>query len=332
MSTKTRAVIVSRPGGSEALQIVERPRPVPGEGEMLVRVCAAGMNRMDVLQRQGTYPLPPDATDVLGVELAGVVESLGPGVNRFKRGDRVMALVTSGAHADFAVVQEAVALPIPEGMAFEQAGAFPETYFTVWSNVFERAALKKDETLLIHGGTSGIGTTALMLAKAFGARVIVTAGSLEKCAACLKLGADGAIDYRQQDFVAISKEMTQGRGPDVILDMVGGDYITRNIEAIAFDGRIAQIASQQAHAEINLGLLRRKRVTLSGSSLRPQPLKMKAKLTAAIEENVLPLLSKGQARPVIDTIFPLDKVADAHARMDGGNHVGKIVLTMEMQA
>jgi NADPH2:quinone reductase len=332
MSTKTRAVIVSRPGGPEALQIVERPRPVPGEGEMLVRVRAAGMNRIDVLQRQGNYPLLPGASDVLGLELAGVVESVGSGANRFKRGDRIMALVTSGAHADWAVVQEASALPIPEGMSFEQAGAFPETYFTVWSNVFERAALKQGETLLVHGGTSGIGTTATMLAKAFGARVIVTAGSAEKCAACLELGADGAINYRTQDFIAVSKEMTEGRGPDVILDIVGGDYINRDIEAIAFGGRIAQIASQQTHAQINLALLRRKLVTLSGSSLRPQPLKMKAKLAAAIEKNVLPLLSTGQARPLIDTTFPLEKVADAHARMDGGEHVGKIVLVMDMQA
>jgi NADPH:quinone reductase len=298
---------------------------------MLVRVRAAGMNRMDVLQREGNYPLPLNATDVLGVELAGVVESLGAGVNRFKRGDRVMALVTSGSHADWAIAPEATALPIPAGMPFEQAGAFPETYFTVWSNVFERAALKKGETLLVHGGTSGIGTTALMLAKAVGARVIVTAGSPEKCAACLKLGADGAIDYRKQDFVAASKEMTQGRGADVILDVVGGDYIVRDLEAIASDGRIAQIASQKTRAEIDLGLLRRKRVTLTGSSLRSQPLKMKAKLAAAIEENVLPLLSKGQARPLIDSTFPLEKVADAHARMDGGHHVGKIVLVMQMQ-
>jgi putative PIG3 family NAD(P)H quinone oxidoreductase len=290
------------------------------------------MNRMDVLQRQGTYPLPPDATDVLGVELAGVVESLGSGVGRFKRGDRVMALVTSGAYADWAVVQEATALPMPESMSFEEASAFPETYFTVWSNVFERAALKKGETLLVHGGSSGIGTTALMLAKAFGARVIVTAGSPEKCAACLKLGADGAINYRTQDFVAASKAMTEGRGPDVILDMVGGDYINRDLEAIAFDGRIAQIASQQAQTEINLGLLRRKRVTLSGSSLRSQPLTMKAKLAAAVEANVLPLLSKGQAKPLIDSTFQFEKVADAHARMDGGNHVGKIVLVMETGA
>jgi putative PIG3 family NAD(P)H quinone oxidoreductase len=332
MSTKTRAVIVSRPGGPEILQFVERSRPVAGAGEMLVRVRAAGMNRMDVLQREGNYPLPPDATDVLGVELAGVVESLGPGANRFKRGDRVMALVTSGAYADWAVVPEATSLPVPGSMSFEEAAAVPETYFTVWSNVFERAALKKGETILVHGGTSGIGTTALMLAKAFGAHVIVTAGSPEKCAACLKLGADGAIDYRSQDFVAVSKEMTNGRGPDVILDMVGGDYIGRNLEAIALDGRIAQIAFQTGYkAEVDFRMLRRKLVTLTGSSLRSQPLAMKARLAAAIEEKVLPLLRKGQAKPLIDSTFPFEKVADAHARMDGGSHVGKIVLVMEMQ-
>jgi NADPH2:quinone reductase len=333
MNTNTRVVIASRPGGPEVLQIVERPRPVPGEGEMLVRVRAAGMNRMDVLQREGNYPLPPDGTDVLGVELAGIVESTGPGVNRFKRGDRVMALVSSGANADWAVVPEATALPIPQGMSFAQAAAFPETYFTVWSNVFERAALKKGETLLIHGGASGIGTTAIMLAKMFGARVIVTAGSAEKCAACLKLGADGAINYRTQDFVTVSKDMTEGRGPDVILDMVGGDYIARNLEAIAFDGRIAQIAFLKGYkAEVDFRLLRRKLVTVTGSSLRSQPLEMKAKLAAAIEQNVLPLLSKGQARPVIDSTFPLEDVAAAHARMDGGHHVGKIVLVMQEDA
>lgn len=330
MSRTTRAVIATRPGGPEVLQIVERPQPVPGEGELLVRVRAAGMNRMDVLQRQGNYPLPPDTTDVLGVELAGVVESLGHGASRFKRGDRVMALVTSGAQADWAVVPETTALPVPEGLSFEQAAAVPETYFTVWSNVFERAALKKGETLLIHGGASGIGTTAIMIAKAFGARAIVTAGSPEKCAACLRLGADGAIDYRKQDFVAVSKDMTEGKGPDVILDMVGGDYIARNLEAVAFDGRIAQIAFQTGYkAEVDFRLLRRKLVTLTGSSLRSQPSAMKAKLAAAVEENVLPLLRKGQAKPLIDSTFPFEKVADAHARMDGGDHVGKIVLVMD---
>jgi putative PIG3 family NAD(P)H quinone oxidoreductase len=258
---------------------------------------------------------------------------LGSGASRFKRGDRIIALVTSGAQADWAVVPEATALPIPEGMSFEEAGAFPETYFTVWSNVFERAALKKGETLLIHGGTSGIGTTALVLAKAFGARVVVTAGSPEKCAACLKLGADGAIDYRKQGFVAVSKDMTAGKGPDVILDMVGGDYIARNLEAIALDGRIAQIAFQTGYkAEVDFRLLRRKLVTLTGSSLRSQPPAMKAKLAAAVEDKVLPFLRKGQAKPLIDSTFPLEKVADAHARMDGGGHIGKIVLVMEMQA
>jgi putative PIG3 family NAD(P)H quinone oxidoreductase len=310
------------------LEIVDRPRPVPGPGEMLVRVRAAGMNRIDVLQRQGVYPVPPGASDIFGLELAGVVETLGTGTTRFQRGDRIMALVSGGAHAEWAVVQEGASLPIPEGMSFEQAGAFPETYFTVWSNVFERAGLKKGETLLIHGGASGIGTAATMLAKAFGARVIVTAGSPEKCAACLALGADGAIDYRREDFVVRAREMADGRGPDVILDTIGGDYISRDIEAIALDGRIAQIASQQPRADVNLALLRKKRVTLTGSSLRLQPPEMQARLAAAIEANVLPLLSKGQARPLIDSVFPFDKVRDAHARLDAGQHVGKVVLAM----
>ncbi|ASP95881.1 NAD(P)H-quinone oxidoreductase [Sinorhizobium meliloti] len=333
MSATTRAVIASRPGGPEVLQVVERPRPVPGEGEMLVRVRAAGINRPDVMQRQGNYPPPPGASEVLGLELAGVVESLGSGVRRFKPGDRVMALVHSGAYAEWAVVQETSALPVPESMSFVEAGAFPETYFTVWSNVFERAGLKTGETLLIHGGTSGIGTTALMLAKAIGAKVIVTAGSPEKCEACLKLGADGAIDYRRQDFVAISKELTGGRGPDVILDMVGGDYIAGNLEAIAVDGRIAQIAFQKgSKAEIDFLPLLMKRITLAGSTLRARPLAMKAKLAASLEEHVLPIVARGQARPLIDSTYPFEKVADAHARMDSGSHTGKIVLVMDTQA
>lgn len=333
MSATTRAVIASRPGGPEVLQIVERLRPVPGEGEMLVRVSAAGINRPDVMQRQGNYPPPPGASDILGLELAGVVESLGSGVRRFKPGNRVMALVHSGAYAEWAVVQEASALPVPDGMSLVEAGAFPETYFTVWSNVFERAGLKPGETLLIHGGTSGIGTTALMLAKAIGAKVIVTAGSPEKCEACLKLGADGAIDYRRQDFVAVSKELTGGRGPDVILDMVGGDYIARNLEAVAVDGRIAQIAFQKgSKAEVDFLPLLMKRITLTGSTLRARPLAMKAKLAASLEEHVLPVLARGEARPLIDSTYPFEQVADAHARMDSGSHTGKIVLVMETQA
>ncbi|MEJ7014913.1 NAD(P)H-quinone oxidoreductase [Sinorhizobium meliloti] len=333
MSATTRAVIASRPGGPEVLQIVERLRPVPGEGEMLVRVSAAGINRPDVMQRQGNYPPPPGASDILGLELAGVVDSLGSGVRRFKPGNRVMALVHSGAYAEWAVVQEASALPVPDGMSLVEAGAFPETYFTVWSNVFERAGLKPGETLLIHGGTSGIGTTALMLAKTIGAKVIVTAGSPEKCEACLKLGADGAIDYRRQDFVALSKELTGGRGPDVILDMVGGDYIARNLEAVAVDGRIAQIAFQKgSKAEVDFLPLLMKRITLTGSTLRARPLAMKAKLAASLEEHVLPVLARGEARPLIDSTYPFEQVADAHARMDSGSHTGKIVLVMDTQA
>jgi NADPH:quinone reductase len=332
MSGMTRAVIAKGSGGPEVLAIVERQLSAPGAGEMMVRVHAAGINRPDVMQRQGNYPPPPGASDVLGLELAGVVETVGPGVTRFKAGDRVMALVHSGAYAERAIIQEGAALPIPEGMSFVEAGAFPETYFTVWSNVFERADLKRGETLLIHGGTSGIGTTAVKLAKAFGAKVIVTAGSAEKCDACLALGADAAINYRRQDFVPVSKELTDGRGPDVILDMVGGSYIQRNLEAIAADGRIAQIAFQQgSKTELDLLPLLMKRVTLTGSTLRARPIEMKARLAAALQSNVLPLLSSAEARPLIDSTFVFDKVTEAHARMDGGSHMGKIVLVMEEQ-
>lgn len=333
MSATTRAVIATRPGGPEVLAIVERPRPVPGEGELLVRVGAAGINRPDVMQRQGNYPPPPGASDVFGLELSGTVVEVGPGVTRFKAGDRLMALVHSGAYAEWAVVQEASALPVPQGMSMVEAGAFPETYFTVWSNVFERAGLKTGETLLIHGGTSGIGMTATLLARAFGAKVIVTAGSDDKCDACLKAGADAAINYRERDFVAAVKDLTDGRGADVILDMVGGDYIARNLDAVAADGRIAQIAFQQgSKVEIDFMPLLMKRVTLTGSTLRARPLAMKAKLAAALEEKVLPLLAAGQARPPIDSTYPFEKVAEAHARMDGGAHVGKIVLVMEENA
>ncbi|AYD03843.1 NAD(P)H-quinone oxidoreductase [Neorhizobium sp. NCHU2750] len=330
MSGTTRAVIAKGAGGPDVLSIIERQLAAPGLGEMIVRVHAAGINRPDVMQRQGNYPPPPGASDVLGLELAGIVESVGPGVTRFSPGDRVMALVHSGAYAERAIVQEGAALPIPAGMSFVEAGAFPETYFTVWSNVFERAGLKAGETLLIHGGTSGIGTTALKLAKAIGAKVIVTAGSDEKCRACVELGADAAINYRSEDFVVRSRELTGGRGPDVILDMVGGDYMQRNIDAIAVDGRIAQIAFQQgSKAELDLLPLLMKRITLTGSTLRARPIEMKAKLAAALEANVLPLLAKPEARPLIDSTFAFDRVADAHARMDGGSHTGKIVLVME---
>ncbi|MCJ2100132.1 NAD(P)H-quinone oxidoreductase [Methylobacterium sp. E-046] len=330
MSTGMRAVIAAGQGGPEVLRIVERPRPEPGQGQVLVRVEAAGVNRPDVMQREGRYPPPPGASDVLGLELAGIVEARGPGAGRFRPGDRVMALVHSGAYAEWAVVDEAVALPVPDGLPAVEAGAIPETYFTVWSNVFERARLQAGESLLIHGGSSGIGTTAILLAKARGATVLVTAGSPEKCAACLRLGADAAIDYRQEDFVAAAKAATDGKGPDVILDMVGGPYIARNLDAVAVDGRIAQIAFQQGSrvTEIDFQLLLMKRLTLTGSTLRARPVALKARLAEALAEHVLPLLAAGRVRPPIDSVFPFDRVAEAHARMDAGQHIGKIVLTM----
>ena len=330
MSTGMRAVIAAGQGGPEVLRIVERPRPEPGQGQVLVRVEAAGVNRPDVMQREGRYPPPPGASDVLGLELAGIVEARGPGAGRFRPGDRVMALVHSGAYAEWAVVDEAVALPVPDGLPAVEAGAIPETYFTVWSNVFERARLQAGESLLIHGGSSGIGTTAILLAKARGATVLVTAGSPEKCAACLRLGADAAIDYRQEDFVAAAKAATDGKGPDVILDMVGGPYIARNLDAVAVDGRVAQIAFQQGSrvTEIDFQPLLMKRLTLTGSTLRARPVALKARLAEALAEHVLPLLAAGRVRPPIDSVFPFDRVAEAHARMDAGQHIGKIVLTM----
>lgn len=333
MTETTRAVIAEGAGGPEVLRIVDRPLPAPGPGEMRLRVHAAGVNRPDVMQRQGNYPPPPGAGDVLGLELAGVVEAVGPGVTRFAPGARVMALVAAGAYAERAIVQADVAIAIPEGMSMVEAGAVPETYFTVWSNVFERAGLRPGETILIHGGTSGIGSTAARLARARGAHVIVTAGSAEKCAASLALGADHAIDYRTQDFVAEARRLTEGRGPDVILDMVGAPYFQRNMEAVAVDGRIAQIAFQQgSRANLDLGPLLFKRLTLTGSTLRARPVEMKARLARALEAEVMPLLAAGEARPVIDSVFPFDQVARAHARMDGGAHVGKIVLAMTPDA
>jgi NADPH:quinone reductase len=330
MSLTMRGVVATQPGGPEVLDIITRPRPAPGNGEMLVRVRAAGINRPDVMQRQGNYPPPPGASDILGLELAGTVEAVGPNVTRFKEGDRVMALVHSGAYADWAIIQEGATLPIPNSLDFVEAAAFPETFFTVWSNVFERARLVAGETILIHGGTSGIGTTAISLAKALGARVIATAGSEEKCQACLDLGANAAINYRNQDFVKESRALTDGRGPDVILDMVGGEYIARNLDAVAVDGRIAQIAFLGgSKAEVDFTPLLMKRVTLSGSTLRARPIEMKAKLADALREKVLPLIEAGKVKPLIDSVFAFEDVRQAHARMDTGAHIGKIVLSME---
>ncbi|MGO4388144.1 NAD(P)H-quinone oxidoreductase [Microvirga sp. 2YAF29] len=322
-----RAVITDGSGGPEVLKLVERPVPQPGEGEILVRIKAAGINRPDVIQRQGGYPPPPGASDILGLEFAGEIVALGKSATRFKPGDRVMALVAGGAYAEYAVVHETNALPIPEGLSWEEAGAVPETTFTVWTNVFERGRLKAGETLLLHGGTSGIGTTAIQLAKALSAKVIATAGSADKCDACTRLGADVAVNYRNQDFVAAVKEATGGRGADVILDMVGGDYIPRNYEAAAQDGRIVQIAFLQgSKVELDFRRLMLKRLTHTGSTLRSRTVLEKSAIAQDLEAKVLPLLAKGLCKPVMDSTFAFEDVAKAHARMDGGEHIGKIVL------
>ncbi|SCZ03284.1 putative NAD(P)H quinone oxidoreductase, PIG3 family [Microvirga guangxiensis] len=324
-----RAVIAEGSGGPDVLKVVERPVPQPGEGEILVRVKAAGVNRPDVIQRQGGYPPPPGASDILGLELAGEVVGSDPNANRFPAGARVMALVAGGAYADYVVVHESNALPIPDDMSFEEAGAIPETYFTVWTNVFERGGLKSGETLLVHGGSSGIGTTAIQLAKAFGAKVVATAGSAEKCEACLRIGADVAVNYRSEDFVAAVKEFTDGRGADVILDMVGGDYIPRNHEAAAQDGRIVQIAFLKgSKVELDFRRLMLKRLTHTGSTLRSRSVAEKAAIAQGLETQVLPLLAEGRCKPVMDSTFALEDVAKAHARMDGGEHIGKIVLLL----
>jgi NADPH2:quinone reductase len=324
-----RAVIAAGKGGPEVLDVVEQPVPRPAEGEILVRVAAAGVNRPDVVQRQGHYPPPPGASDILGLEIAGEVVAAGPGASRFPVGAPVMALVSGGGYAEYAVVHETNALPVPPGLSMEEAAAVPETFFTVWTNVFERGRLQAGEAFLVHGGTSGIGTTAIQLAKAFGARVIATAGSPDKCDACLTLGADLAINYREADFVQGVKAVTGGRGADVILDMVGGSYIQRNYEAAAEGGRIVQIAFMQgAKAEVDFRRLMMKRLTHTGSTLRIRSVAEKAAIAGALEERVLPLLAEGRCRPVMDSTFALDAVRDAHARIDGGEHIGKIVLKM----
>jgi NADPH2:quinone reductase len=323
-----RAVIAKGAGGPDVLEIATRPVPRPGDGEILVKIAACGVNRPDVLQRQGGYPPPPGAPDILGLEIAGEVVAAGPGASRFAVGDSVMGLVAGGGYAEFAVVHETNALPVPAGLPLTEAGAVPETYFTVWTNVFDRGRLQPGEVLLVHGGTSGIGTTAIQLAKAFGAKVIATAGNPAKCDACLKLGADRAINYRETDFVGAVKDATQGRGADVVLDMVGGGYIPRNYEAAAQDGRIVQIAFLEgSKVEIDFLRLMLKRLTHTGSTLRSRSVAEKAAIAQALEARVLPLLAQGKCRPVMDSRFALDDVRAAHARMDGGSHIGKIVLT-----
>ena len=320
---------ISKPGGPEVLLPETRTVPVPGPGEVLVRVAAAGVNRPDVAQRSGSYPPPPGASDLPGLEIAGEVVALGEGATRHKIGGKVMSLVAGGGYAQYCIAQDAQAMAIPSALSMLEAGATPETLMTVWHNVFERGALKEGETLLIHGGSSGIGTMAIQLAKAFGAKVIVTVGSKDKAEACLKLGADHAINYKTEDFVTAAKTATSGTGPHVILDMVGGEYIERNYDAAATDGRIVQIALLGGpKASANFAKLMVKRLHHTGSTLRPRSNADKAAMVAAIEARVMPLLREGRIKPLIDSTFPLEKAADAHRRMETSAHIGKIVLQL----
>lgn len=325
---KTMTVIEAKgQGGPEVLVPSTRPVPSPGPGEVLIAVEAAGINRPDVLQRQGLYPPPKGASDLLGLEVAGRIASLGPGATRFSEGDAVCALTNGGGYAEFALAPEATTLPIPEGLSMVEAGALPETVFTVWHNVFERARLKEGDWLLVHGGASGIGTTAIQMGRLFGAKVIVTAGTGEKTRACEQLGAVRAINYRDEDFVEIVREMTEGHGADVILDMVGGDYVERDLRAAAADGRIVQIAFLKgSKVELDLMRLMLRRLTLTGSTLRAQSDAAKARMARSIEARVWPLIAEGKLKPVIDSTFDLTDAAAAHARIDDPDHIGKIVL------
>jgi putative PIG3 family NAD(P)H quinone oxidoreductase len=320
---------ISKPGGPEVLLPETRPVPSPGAGEILIKVLAAGVNRPDAAQRSGSYPPPPGASDLPGLEVAGEVVATGPGASKHKIGDRVMSLVAGGGYAQYCIAQDAQAIAVPPALSINEAGATPETLMTVWHNVFERGALKPGETLLVHGGSSGIGTMAIQLAKAFGSKVIVTVGSKDKADACVKLGADHAINYKTEDFVAGVKTATNGAGANVILDMVGGDYIDRNYDCAAVDGRIVQIATLGgAKANINIVKVMVKRLNHTGSTLRPRSNADKAAMVAAIESKVMPLFRDGRVKPLMDSTFPLEKAADAHRRMETSEHIGKIVLAV----
>ena len=318
---------IRKPGGPEVLLPETRAVPSPGLGEILIKVQAAGVNRPDVAQRAGSYPPPPGASDLPGLEVAGEVAAVGPGVTKHKVGDKVMSLVAGGGYAQYCIAQDAQAMAVPPSLSMLEAGAIPETLMTVWHNVFERGALQPGETLLIHGGSSGIGTMAIQLAKAFGSKVIVTVGSKDKADACLKLGAISAINYKTEDFVAEVKSATNGAGANVILDMVAGDYVDRNYDAAAVDGRIVQIAVLGgAKVTVNIAKLMVKRLHHTGSTLRPRSNADKAAMVAAIEAKVMPLMREGRIKPLMDSTFPLEKAADAHRRMETSEHIGKIVL------
>lgn len=317
-------------GGPEVLRSASRPRPRPGPGEVLIEVEAAGVNRPDVLQRQGHYPPPPGASDIPGLEVAGRIAAMADDVGEWSVGDRVCALLAGGGYAGCAAVPAAQCLPVPRGLGPVEAAALPEAFFTVWTNVFERGRLRAGETLLVHGGSSGIGTAAIALAHARGARVLATAGSAGKCAACEALGAERAVNYRQEDFVPVVKQMTGGRGVDVVLDMVGGDYTPRNLDCLATEGRLVQIAFLRGpKVEVDLRVVMQKRLTVTGSTLRARSVAEKGSIARALREHVWPLIEEGRVRPVVHATFPLERAADAHRLMESGAHIGKIVLVVK---
>lgn len=324
-----RAIEIKEFGGPEVLQACERPVPELKAGEVLIKVHAAGVNRPDVFQRTGNYPVPPGASDLPGLEVAGEIVAGDLGDSGFKLGDLVCALVQGGGYAEFCAAPLAQCLPVPKGLSALEAAALPENYFTVWSNVFDRGQLSGEETLLVQGGSSGIGVTAIQIARALGHRVFATAGSAEKCRACEELGAERAINYKTEDFEAVVKELTGGRGVDVILDMVGGDYLPREIKALADDGRLVFIAQLGgAKGQLDMGQVMRRRLTITGSTLRPRPVAFKAAIAAKLREHVWPLIAAGKIRPVIHHRFPLEQAAQAHAMMEGSTHIGKIMLEL----
>jgi len=322
---------IKQPGGPEVLTLATRPVPQPGPGEILIEVAAAGVNRPDVVQRSGHYPPPPGASDLPGLEAAGTVAALGEGVSRWKVGDAVTALLPGGGYAEYVVTPADHALPVPKGFSMVEAAGLCETFYTVWGNLFMRGRLRAGETVLIHGGTSGIGTTAIMLAVAKGATVYATAGSDDKCATCVKLGATRAINYRTEDFVQVMKDATGGKGVDVVLDIIGGDYIPRNLQVLAQEGRLVQIAflGGVRSVTVDFGQIMMKRLTVTGSTLRPQSVPQKAKIAAELAEHVWPLLNAGTIRPLVDSVYPLGQAAEAHRRMESSVHIGKIILDVK---
>jgi NADPH:quinone reductase len=327
------AVEIIMPGEPDVLKAAQRPTPRFGDDEVLIEVAAAGVNRPDVLQRRGMYEPPPGTTDIPGLEVAGTVVAVGSGVTRWKVGDRVSALVAGGGYAEYCPAPEGQCLPVPNGFSMVEAACLPETFFTVWTNVFQRGRLRQGESFLVHGGSSGIGTTAIQLAKAFGAKIFATAGNAEKCKACEDLGADRAINYKEEDFVEVIGQATGGKGVNVVLDMVGGDYIPRSIKVMAPEGRHVSIAFLRGpKVEFNVEPIMRKRLTLTGSTLRPRSVAEKSAIGAELREKVWPLLSGGKIRPVIYKTFPLAEAAQAHALMESSEHIGKIALVVRNEA